>query len=390
MLKKFLALVIIFSLIALSACTGTKEEGTASLLFVAYQGIKKAEIALVEDKFFVDGASGQRLQFLKKLNLPATAIAYDVIDRLGDRSQLVILTGDGSRYFISFYNMKINPNNLSDFKLIGRDIHINSLNDKLDFAPNKIQISKDGKYIAIMNSFKSNAKDDAIDIIDVSDRTKAKLLKRLDSSIVSTALFMPQNNQARLYYLRKSVSAVLNYIDIPSLLNTETKIKIPDSESIENEVKDMGQIAQDLVVLQNKQLSPINSFDSSPSLGDSISTGSSNDKLIPNNSFNLSNIIVLAKNKLTIHSDISDTSPKDMDISLIDGTVEPFGGFVYFLNSNSTRPLTIFDLQRFNGDSSSEISNNIRSFRVYSGNDTKALDKAVFVTWAKAFVPNTP
>ncbi len=387
MLKKLLALILI---ILLTSCTGTKEAGTATLLFVAYQGSKKAEVALFEDRFFIDGASGQRLQFLKKLNLPGPAISYDVIDRLGNRSELVILTKTNNRYFISFYNIKVNPNNLSDFKLIGRDIRIDSLDSKLEFAPDKIQISKDGRYLAIMNSFDSNSKDDAIDIIDISDRTKAKLLKRLDSSIISEALFMPQNSQARLYYLTESVSAILNYIDIPSLKNTKTEIKIPNSQSLENEIKDMGQVAQDLIVLQDKQISPINSFEASPSLGDKINTGSNSSKLIPNNSFNLSNIIILNKNKLTIHRDITDSSPKDMNVSLIDGSVEPFGGFVYFINNNQNRPITIFDLQRFNGDSASEISNNIASFSVYNGNDRKALAKPVFVTWAKAFVPKAP
>jgi len=387
MFKKILILII---LISLSACTGTKEEGTASLLFVAYQGPTNAEIALLEDKFFVDGASGQRLQFLKKLNLPAPAISYDVIDRLGNRAELVILTGGNNEYFISFCNIKVSPDKPDDFKLSSQNIQINNLAADLEFAPNKIQVSKNGRYLAIMNSFASNSKDDAIDIIDISDRTNAKLLKRLDNAIISTALFMPQNNRARLYYLTKSVTAVLNYIDIPSLQNTETEIKIPNSQSIENEVKDMSQIAQDLVVLQNKQLSPIINFDSNPGLGDSISTSSSSNKLIPNNSFNLSNIIILAENKLTVHKDIRDSNPKDMNISLKDGSVEPFGGFVYFVNSNSNRPISIFDLRRFNGDSNSEISDNIRAFNIYDGNNIKTLPEAVFVTWAKAYIPNNP
>lgn len=385
MLKKLLALILV---ILLAACTGTKEEGTATLLFVAYKDSTKARIALIEDRFFIDGASNRRLKFLKRLNLPAPALAYDVTDRLGDRAELVILTAENNKYFISFYNIKVNPKNISDFKLIGRDIHINSLDNNLEFAPDKIQISKDGKYIAIMNSFHSNSKDDAIDIIDVSDRTKAKLLKRLDSSIVSTSLFMPQNNQARLYYLTKSVSAILNYIDIPSLKNTKTKIKIPNSQSIENEVKDMGQAAQDLIVLQAKQISPISNLESNPTLADKIDTGSSSLKLIPNNSFNLSNIIILNKGKLTVHRNIEDINQKDMSISLIDGSVEPFGGFVYFINKNNNRPITIFDLQRFNGDTNSDIANNISSFSVFlNDNDRQALENSNFITWAKAFVP---
>ena len=385
MIKKLFSLL--FVALILVSCTGTKEQGTSTLLFVAYKDGANNKLALIEDLFFKDGASNQRLRFLKDLSLPAKAIDYDIKDRFGERSEMIVLSGESGKYYLSFFNLKINPDKLSDFHKTNADIEISKFADNLPLNASKIQISKNAKYVSIMNNFDLESADDAIDIFDITDRAAPKHLKRLSSSIIAEALFMPQSNRARLYYLTETVSAVLNYIDIPGLENTKTKIKIPNSQSIEREVKDMGQVEKQLVVLQNKQITPIKNFLSTPELGDKITTGSSPIKLIPNNSPNLANLVVISNNKLIVHQDLQDNVPNDMSVSLSNGSVEPFGGFVYFVNQNKNRAINIFDLQSYNGNPDARVSSNFEGFSVFDGDKRKELPETGFITWSKAFVP---
>jgi len=166
MIKKLLSLVLFSFIIA--ACTGTKEQGTSTLLFVAYKDTGSYKVALIEDRFFKDGASGKRLQFLKDLSLPAKAIDYDIKDRFGDRSEMVVLSGNDGKYYLSFFNLKINPDKLSDFHKTSADVEISKYSNNLELEASKIQVSKDAKYISIMNDFALQSADDSIDIFDIS------------------------------------------------------------------------------------------------------------------------------------------------------------------------------------------------------------------------------
>jgi hypothetical protein len=381
--RAFLALSL------LVACTGTDEIGVSTLLVIAYgDGGSADKLALVEDTFFLnlEGSRGEgRFRFLPGSEQPLVepsitgvvpkVIAYDVLDRNGDRSELVVLSRDETtepdRSFISFYNLaNINPDAPADFAFTDKGtIEITALEnpDALTFFPTRVQVSSDGRYVAILNDFASVAATDSIDVIDTSG--VPSFVKHLDDSIVSTTFYLEQSSaRDRLFFLKQQASgSELAFLDLADLAERDNlEITIPESQSSSNQVVDMNQVLDQLLVLQPSQFTPIAISGSTPQLGEKITGLSSSRKLIPNNSSTLENVLTLSSSNLSVLRSVN--VPEDVvfdstTINATDGSVEPAGGFVYFLATSGDRPLTVFDIQQYN---------------------------AVFVTWVKSAITAVP
>ena len=386
--NKALKLLLITILLILNACTGTQEIGVPRLVILATGGDSNT-LTLTQDVFFSDRNESKRFQFLKDLTLPASPIAYDVIDRNAQRETLITISQNDTENADTFINLinlaNINPDAPDNFDFINQQsINLSSLVNDTEtrtFAPTRLQVSQDGRYIAFSNTF--TTQNNAIDIIDLEATNGPELLERFTGRILSNTLVLDQNNTSnRLFFFSQEASgAVLNYFNLPNLTPISTNFTLPNSTT--DLPLDMQLITDQLVTLQSNSFTPISNPTGTPTAGETITTLSNATQLTPTNANFISNVLNLSNNEFgahrTITSELSSTS-----LSAINGSIEPSGGFAYYL-ANGSNPIRLFDLQTFNGNTETEAQNQLRSYPIYQSldnNDTLNITDAAFITWA--------
>lgn len=209
--RNLCALFLSATLLALTACTGTGEEGTPILLVVGYQSDAAGaagKVGLVRSTFGVPGAA-RELSLTASRNLPAAPIAYDVTDRSNDRNELVVLSRGASPApdapaFLSFFNLAgIGSRNLKAFKpmrpevaLSAADLDLSAPDLPLEpqFCPVDVQVSRTGRYAALLHDGAPCGISGfaAVDVLDLG-ASPVKLLERLDVQIEPAGFYLAQS-----------------------------------------------------------------------------------------------------------------------------------------------------------------------------------------------------
>ncbi len=366
----------------LSACTGTQEVGVARLIVMASGGDTNS-LSLAQDQFFSDRNAINRFEFLKELSLPASPIAYDVSDRNANRDTLVIVSQNESDTFLSFVQLNnINPEAPDAFSFSRDTLSLASLlaeGDSRVFAPVRLQVSQSARYVAITNELGTQ---NAIDVIDLEATGGPELLERFSDRIVTTNLYLDQREQNnRLFFFTEEASgAVLKYFNLPNLNAISTEFTLPNSQS--NLPRDLSLINGQLVALQETSFTVISDPLGEPTAGAAVNTVSTALRITPSNSETLPNLLILSATELGAHRS-STSEAETLPLSVLAGTIEPLGGFAYFL-SNGSNPIRLFDVQTFNGNNDTTVDRLVQSYAVIDPTTEEAItiEDAVFVTWA--------
>ncbi len=380
-MKKLLILVAL--LFSLSACTGTKEIGVPRLIIIGSGG-DEPKLSLVQDVFFSDSAATSRFQFLKTLALPAPPLSYDVVDRTLERPTLVIVSQNDTDTFLSFVNLSgINPESPAEFKLKSANLALSSLLAKGEtrpFAPVKLQVSKNGRYIALSSELGTT---NALDIIDLEASGGPKLLSRFSDRILPGSLYLEQaESSSRLFFFIEQASgSVLSYFSLPSLSLNSTSFTLPNSRS--DAPLDLQSISGQLLALQAKSFTSIVSPTGTPSADITTATVTDALRFIPTNSADLATVLVLTADELGAHRSLTGTL-ESTSFTAKDGSIEPLGGFAYFITDGSS-PLKLFDVQTFQNNLDADLNRLIQSYSISNPADETApitVTDSVFITWA--------
>lgn len=398
--KAVLVAICLLLLASLTACTGSSELGVPTLLVVAY-GEGDSKLALVEDKFFTDGPSFDRFVFVTELDLPGTVLDYDVVDRRGERSVLVVLGRSDTDYTLSIVNMAgIDPEDGATAFRVTRTVELSSLTDApAEFAPVRVQVNQSGRYTALLNDPNSaDDRDGSVVVLDLEATGGPAFIvpdDPLDDSVYDKVLYLDQSEDPeRIYFLSEEASGQkLRYAELPDLELTEPDITVPDS--ISSDVRDLGLIGDAetgaLVALQSNQFTPI-TLRPNLLLGEPVSTTSNAELIVPNNSAAPDSLMMIGSTDITVHRTLQ-TAADNESRTVIDGNLEPFSEFVYFVQ-DSAAPLLLFDLRRYDSDEAADLSNFLSTFNVLTAAEVPGefveLPDPVFVTWAKAVLPATP
>jgi len=366
----------------LNACTGTQEVGVARLIVMASGGDTNS-LRLAQDQFFSDRSAANRFEFLKELNLPASPIAYDLSDRNGTRETLVIVSQNETDTFLSFVQLNdINPEAPDAFSFSRDSLSLASLlaeDDSRVFAPVRLQVSQSGRYLAMTNELGTQ---NAIDVIDLEATGGPELLERFSDRIVTSNLYLDQREQSnRLFFFTEEASgAVLKYFNLPNLNAISTEFTLPNSQS--NLPKDLSLINGQLIALQENSFTIISDPLGEPSAEAAISTVSTALSITPSNSETLPNLLILSATELGAHRS-SMSELETVSLSVLAGTIEPLGGFAYFL-SNGSNPIRLFDVQTFNGNNDTAVDRLVQSYPIIDSVSEEAIniENAVFITWA--------
>ncbi|MCA9837932.1 MAG: hypothetical protein KC422_13525 [Trueperaceae bacterium] len=376
-------LSFIFLAIIATACTGTKEVGVPRLIVVGSGG-ETSQLTLIQDVFFSDSTATNRFQFLKTLDLPAPPIASDVVDRELERSTLVIVSQNDTDTYLSFVNLAgINPEAPSEFKLSSSNLALSSLlaeGEVRPFAPVKLQVSKNGRYVALSNELATTS---AIDIIDLRASGGPALLERFSDRILTSNFYLEQQESSSqlFFFIEQASGAVLSYFNLPSLSLNRTGFTLPNSRS--DAPLDLQSINNQLLALQNDSFTPINSPTGTPTAGTPVSTLSDALFFIPTNADTLATILVLSSDELGAHRNLN-SAVESTAFTATNGSIEPLGGFAYFVTDGAS-PIKLFDVQTYQNNPDTEVSRLVQSYTVANPADETtpiSLTDTVFITWA--------
>ena len=222
-LLSFAALLSLAALLLLAACTGSTEAPNPVLLVVGYDSTPQAtgaDVGLV-----LDGLEGEnRLDFLEASTRPLTfpATDYDVVDREGGRSALVVLsrsgnTPAGSTGILKTFSLTgIDPENPAGFRETAEVVINNfariptTLGPNPAFCPKRVQVTQSGNYAAVLND-PSLCGLQALPFIDILDLQGSRLLQRLTSvgGLSSSNLYLAQGASEDLLYYATRVAGRL-------------------------------------------------------------------------------------------------------------------------------------------------------------------------------------
>ncbi len=201
---------------ALTACTGSFEPPSPTLLIVGYQN-DGAKVALIQDDLLVNP---NRLTFLpgSVRPLPAPGVDYDIVDREGSRRALVVLsrsvgTGSATASLTTLSLTGIDPANpvnfaqqstvvINDFTPVPEQAPGPGQNPtpvQNIFCPSRVQVTQGGDYAAVLNN-PSLCGLQQQPFIDILDLRGLRLLDRLPN-VSPSGLYLSQGAaQDLLYY----------------------------------------------------------------------------------------------------------------------------------------------------------------------------------------------
>ena len=356
----------LLALLTLTGCTGTFEPPLPTLLAVGVVQGEQAQVALVETVLTRTDEEGGGYTFLgaSRQNLAAPAVDFDVTERRDARTQLVVLSrAEDDEGFIDFFTLSgIDPDDPTGFAPVASKprLTLSDLEQPEDedetftFCPEALQVTRDGRYVALYNGTSCAGSDDIfIDIIDTREREILERVRGRTFGFVDVEPFLNQQNDT-LYYLRQQVnSADLISLDLTDAdivadrdggleLRQELEITFPDLDQ-----RDLTLYDETFLVLYEDGFIPFPL--AANALGDAVETTDNSESFIDNLEAIDTEILILGSNRLTVHLSPNDTDEEDTGVRTPSGTtLDTDGQFAYLLSEGQ---ITRFDLLSYKGNS---------------------------------------
>lgn len=385
----------------LSGCTGTSEDPLEVLFVVAY-GTTAAEagIAIVEDVSAAGGTDDFIIVPNSRRPLPAPPLDYDIVDRLNQRRELVVLSRvldtTNNLANVLFFNIEeLSPDDPSTFQesrprlVIDLDtlaIDGNVSPAPSSFCPIAVEIDSEGRYIALLNdqSQCASTDPDAIDLIDLEASSGPTIIAHIQDPIITTAFFLEQDesrggDQDRLYYFEEVAGEPeLQRLDIPD--NGDEPEPVSLDITIESragdEIVDFGGVFEDYLVLREDSFLVIPNQGgalSQPDESDAIDTGNSSQRAVFDDFRRTQTLLILSDNRLTVHQSVLDEEENDIFLQDAVGVIDPLNEFAYLFSAGR---VSRFDLFTYDGEDIN--SDNYRTFRLDD------LTTPAFAIWVQA------
>jgi hypothetical protein len=385
----------------LSGCTGTSEDPLEVLFVVAY-GTTAAEagIAIVEDVSAAGGTDDFIIVPNSRRPLPAPPLDYDIVDRLNQRRELVVLSRvldtTSNLANVLFFNIEeLSPDDPSTFqesrpRLV---IDLDTLAIDADvspapssFCPIAVEVDSEGRYIALLNdqSQCASTDPDAIDLIDLEASSGPTIIAHIQDPIITTAFFLEQDesrggDQDRLYYFEEVAGEPeLQRLDIPD--NGDEPEPVSLDITIESragdEIVDFGGVFEDYLVLREDSFLVIPNQGgalSQPDESDAIDTGNSSQRAVFDDFRRTQTLLILSDNRLTVHQSVLDEEEDDIFLQDAIGVIDPLNEFAYLFSAGR---VSRFDLFTYDGQDIN--SDNYRTFRLDD------LTTPAFAIWVQA------
>jgi hypothetical protein len=333
-------------LLALAACTGTQEPQLPTLLVVGSVGPSGPQLSLLEDIRDPAATPPRRLEPVpgSELPLPAPPVSLDVVDRNGSRAELVVLVDDDTRTELRFVDLEgldpTTPNPLEESRgMVDLDLVLAEVIAAVGgpLCLTEVQVSIDGRYAALLDD--GTCRTGGVPDIYVIDTISPRLVYAASQNI-SIVDILPAGiyvDQARelLYFASGSATGT----DVHSLPITEPDPLVDVGTAAvtltsEPEGTDLTHAGPGIALLAFDQLSVVPLADEAGGPTGPVQTVQDAERVLPDPSGSLDEVVVFAPNRIAVHSDAGDANPflsSVLQTPVVDATLEPVDRFAYLL-----------------------------------------------------------
>jgi len=392
----------LLSALLLGACTGSFEAQTPVLLVVGYEDATGGKLALVLDTFGSEGASEDRLEFLPDSvrTLPASPVAYDVVNRAGIRSEVAGLSREdaptGSTAYLSFFSLsRIDPENPAAFRetesfLVNEFDPVPGTIIDPRFCPVDVQVTQTGAYAALLNDEQVCGIGRGVSI-DILDLRRGRLLERITepaAPLLPGGFYLQQTpTQDLLYYAVRDPGGVrVRQVTLPrpgAVVEDELPKRNVASLNVSlnrQPFRDLGLVGNvqnpvqaRLVTLFDESFFELGDYTGTPEVGEPVETPGDNRELILDDTLSTDATLILGANRFSYFPPDAEGEEdgESTFVEAVDAVVEPTFGFVYFVLSEE---ISIFDLRTYTPGADLDIA----PFPVVGITDPS------FITWTQA------
>lgn len=335
----------LLTLLVLVGCTGTQEDSIPVLLVVGSVETGNPQLQLFED---VRDPLANPPRNLVPIPgsvepLPSPPVSFDVVDRNGERSELVVLDEGGVVHFFDLadlpgsFGTSRNPVNVAD--LIPADSAVGSA-----FCWRQLQVGGDstqsGRYAAVLDSCSAEVTEVyVIDLIDERFLYALSLEHVAAQPLLPAGIYVDQATN-RLYFATDEFTDTL--VQSVPLAGVGAPLELGQVAIDPLTATDLAPLANGIGVLGEDLLAVI-PFEGSAStpVDTELSSATS---LLPDPSGNVELLVALSSTGAAILDGLEDDDPDTLFLQepLADATLEPVQRFAYLLEEGGIEILDLF------------------------------------------------
>jgi hypothetical protein len=383
-LYRLIAILMSCLVLVLTACTGTQADAEPLFLIAGVQddGGANPRVVVVQDRILDGIADGEeRFVTFASLGLEATARAFDLVDEIGTREELVVLSrsqeGDTVTAFLEFFNTRgLLASDTATFRSSRDSIDLGTF-DIPDLCPVDLEVTREGNHALLFNSPRvcdstqldtdntivalSIFRNDApfvLSSLEEGNLTRPLITSNvLTSTPFPTGMFLDQSTNT-LYYLRERGTQNINLQSLsfsaytsesPETGANSAQVILDNLRFQVDSFRDMTKVGSSLAILgtTNYVLGPLNPTTTLPEPIDTLDARSQTPRAFVPDATASSLFILDSNDKLVYHADPTLPANTEADVTGTLSALNTDSDFLYVLGINSRdEPLvTIFDLQ---------------------------------------------
>jgi hypothetical protein len=269
-------------------------------------------------------------------------VAFDVVDRSDDRSELVVLSrGDIDPYpsYLDFFNLAgIDSTTPVAFATTRSRIDLSALVGVENFCPTEIGIGQDGQLAAVFSDRTACTGDDfrAIYFLNLDTETVAGVI---DGEPIMEAGMHINQALAKAYFLVDEISTSLYSVNLDGTNQTLVSDEFEITDPL-----DLGPAGGVFLVLQESEFQTIDLSVAPPVIDTPVNTHTDASILIESPGNLVPEVSFLSGDDLVVHADVLADLTETFTSTALNGVIEPMLGFAYLVEEGG---LQIFDLVTF-------------------------------------------
>jgi hypothetical protein len=341
-------------LVLLPACTGTSEADLPTLLVVGTGA--PAQLQLLEDVYQPSGTPARTLVPVpgSERELPAPPVSLDVVDRVGARSELVVLVHSDAEGVaeLRFFDLSdLSATDPSRFVMSRPPLDLTALLQAESeipqpICPVEVEVSDDGRHAALLDD--GSCRESGFPDIYVIDLTLRRLLYALSVehpavNLLPAGIHIDQATD--LLYFAAGSLAPIEVLALPITgASRPADLGAASISPVAGDDADLARVADGIGLLTGDRLALVPFGDEDQGAVEPVSTLVAAERLLADPAASLDVLVVLSADRVAIHQNAEDDSPQTYPLRAapVGATLEPVQRFAYLLEAGGVEILDLF------------------------------------------------
>ncbi|MEX2541529.1 MAG: hypothetical protein WD314_06955, partial [Trueperaceae bacterium] len=341
------------ALLALAACTGTRETVLPTLLVIGSVGTSGPQLQLAEDIYQPGATPPRDLVPVAGSETPLLAppVSLDVVDRNGARSELIVLVSDadsGAAHLEFFDLTGLDPAAGQPLAPSRAPLDLASLlraeaTGGAPVCPVEVAVGGGGSVAAVLDDGSCRDGIPDIFVVDLDSREfRFALSESTGFELLAAGIFVEQRDDT-LFFAAES----LNRIDVHSLSlagdGAATLVGDAELSATGGTANDLARQADGVGLLANESLALVPLAGGGGGTAESVRTLDDARMLLSDPTGTLEELVVIAATRVAIHADAEDDDPEEFRLTAtpVDATLEPVQRFAYLLEPGGVEILDL-------------------------------------------------